>query len=195
MYKIITWTEDLDLTEFYLLAKSKGFVNNASKKMLVDCFQNEKERQIWILYYNETAIGSVAAHSFDEMGENSYRIAARTCVLSDLLPEVAYRDDRLIRINGLRTVKGIITHQNVTSQFLIPACLNWVPRGSNLYITSNENDSGTQRLVHRIFGPAMEKSGQMKRIKDIFYRGTTQTVWQFFPDKFYEQLNKYPRWK
>jgi hypothetical protein len=41
----------------------------------------------------------------------------------------------------------------------------------------------------------MEESGQMKRIKDVFYRGTTQTVWQLFPDKFYEELDKYPRWQ
>ena len=128
-------------------------------------------------------MGSVAAHSFDEMGPNSYRIAARTCVFSDQLP-----------MNTLRTRNQIVTHQHVTSQFLIPACIDWAPQGSNLYITSNENSVGTQRLVHRIFGPAMEQSGQMKKITNMFYRGTYQTVWQLFPDKFYEELNKYPRW-
>jgi chaperonin GroEL (HSP60 family) len=63
-----------------------------------------------------------------------------------------------------------------------------------LYITSNENDAGTQKLVHKIFAPAMEKSGQMKRVKDVDYRGTSQTVWQLFPDRFLDELNKYPRW-
>jgi hypothetical protein len=126
----------------------------------------------------------VAAHSFDEMGSNSYRIAARTCVFTDLLP-----------LNTLRTANQIVTHQHVTSQFLIPACIEWAPKGSNLYITSNENDAGTQKLVHRIFGPAMEKTGQMQRVKDLFYRGTTQTVWQLFPDRFYEELGKYSRWQ
>ena len=183
MYKIIPWSEDLDLTEFYRLADSKGFVNNASQHMLVDCFKNEREKQVWILYYNNQAVGSVAAHSFDEMGANSYRIAVRTCVFSDLLP-----------LDTLRTKNQIITHQHATSQFLIPACIEWAPKGSNLYITSNENSAGTQRLVHRIFGPAMEQSGQMKRIKEIFYRGTNQTVWQLFPEKFYEELNKHKRW-
>jgi hypothetical protein len=183
MYKIIPWSEELDLSEFYSLAESKGFVNNASQKMLVDCFRKEQKWQVWILYYNNRAIGSVAAHSFPEMGENAYRVAARTCVFTDMLPT-----------NTLRTKNQIVTHQHVTSQFLIPTCIEWAPKGSKLYITSNENDAGTQRLVHRIFGPAMEATGQMQRVKDLFYRGTNQTVWEIFPDKFYEELLKYPRW-
>jgi hypothetical protein len=28
----------------------------------------------------------------------------------------------------------------------------------------------------------------------VFYRGTNQTVWEIFPDKFFEELNKHPRW-
>jgi hypothetical protein len=183
MYKIIPWSPELDLKDFYANALARGFENNASQKMLIDCFKNEREKQVWILYYNNDAVGSVAAHSFDEMGPNSYRIAARTCVFSDMLP-----------IRHLRTRNQIVTHQHVTSQFLIPACIDWAPAGSNLYITSNENQTGTQRLVHNIFGPAMEKSGQMSKIKNLFYRGTDQTVWQIFPDRFYKELNKYPRW-
>jgi trehalose/maltose hydrolase-like predicted phosphorylase len=184
MYKIIPWSADLDLADFYLTAEKKGFENNASKKMLVDCFNNEREKQVWVLYYNNTAVGSVAAHSFDDvMGPNSYRIAVRTCVFTDMLPTSA-----------LRTRNQIVTHQHVTSQFLIPACIEWAPRDSKLYITSNENSAGTQRLVHRIFGPAMEETGQMKRIKDVFYRGTNQTVWQLFPEEFYNSLNEYKRW-
>jgi hypothetical protein len=40
----------------------------------------------------------------------------------------------------------------------------------------------------------METTGQMKRITEMNYRGTNQTVWQLYPDKFYEELAKYPRW-
>ena len=183
MYKIIPWTTDLDLSEFYATANAKGFVNNSSQKMLVDSLAKEKEWCVWILYYNNKAVGSVGAHSFPEMGDNAYRIAVRTCVFSDMLP-----------MDTLRTRNQIVTHQHVTSQFLIPICIDWAPKGSNLYITSNENSAGTQRLVHRIFGPAMEDSGQMKRITEMNYRGTNQTVWQLYPDKFYEELAKYPRW-
>lgn len=183
MYKIIKWSEDLDLTEFYLEADRRGFKNNSSQRSMIDCFKNEREWSVWILYYDSVAVGSVAAHSFHEMGADSYRIAARTCVFTDMLP-----------VNTLRTRNQIITHQHITSQFLIPECIKWVPDGSNLYITSNESEVGTQRLVHKIFGPAMEESGQMKYVKDIFYRGTIQSVWQLYPDKFLEELEKYPRW-
>lgn len=183
MYKIIPWSPELDLKDFYANALARGFENNASQKMLIDCFKNEREKQVWILYYNNDAVGSVAAHSFDEMGPNSYRIAARTCVFSDMLP-----------IRHLRTRNQIVTHQHVTSQFLIPACIEWAPKDSKLFITSNESSVGTQRLVHRIFGPAMEATGQMKRVTQMLYRGTEQTVWQLYPDKFNEELAKYKRW-
>lgn len=183
MYKIVPWSEELDLTDFYKLAREKGFVNNSSQKAMIDCFRNEREWKVWILYYNNVAVGSVAAHSFPEMGNNSYRIAARTCVFTNLLPT-----------DTLRTRNQIITHQHATSQFLIPTCIEWAPKGSRLFITSNENEAGTQRLVHRIFGPAMEETGQMKRVKDIVYRGTNQTVWELFPEKFMEELERNPRW-
>lgn len=180
MYKIIPWSTDLDLTEFYAIANAKGFVNNASQKMLVDSLSKEDKWCVWILYYNDKAIGSVGAHSFPEMGADCYRIAARTCVFSDMLP-----------MNTLRTRNQIVTHQHVTSQFLIPACINWAPEGSKLFITSNKSSIGTQQLVHRIFGPVMEATGQMKRVTEMFYRGTEQTVWQLYPDKFLTELEKF----
>jgi hypothetical protein len=183
MYKIKTWTSDLDLTSFYEQARIKGFDNNSSKEMLIDSLSSEKEKQVWILFYKDTAVGSVASHSFPEMGDNCYRIATRTCVLSHLLPKVS-----------LRTVNQIKTHQHVTSQVLIPACIDWAPKGSRLFITTNQSSVGTQRLVHNIYGPAMVEQGSLKRIKELDYRGHTQTVWELFPDKFYETLNQYPRW-
>jgi hypothetical protein len=183
MFEIKQWTPELDLTEFYATAKAKGFENNSSQQMLVDSLAKEKCWAVWILYYYNKAVGSVAAHSFSEMGEDAFRIAARTCVFSDHIP-----------IPNLRTKNQIVTHQHVTSQFLIPACIFWVPPNAKLYITSNKNSTGTQRLVHNIFGPAMEATGQMKRVKEIYYRGTKQTVWEFYTDKFLEELNRNPRW-
>jgi hypothetical protein len=182
-FKMVQWSPELDLSDFYATAEAKGFVNNASQKMLVDSLAKEKEWCLWILYYNNQAIGSVGAHSFPEMGPDAYRVAVRTCVFTDKLP-----------LTTLRTRNQIVTHQHATSQFLIPACIEWAPKGSKLYITSNESRVGTQRLVHRIFGPAMESTGQMKRVAEMNYRGTNQTVWQLYPDKFYEELAKYPSW-
>lgn len=183
MFEIKKWSADLDLTDFYNTANAKGFLNNSSQQMLVDSLAKEKEWCVWILYYNDKAVGSVAAHSFPEIGDTAYRIAARTCVFSDMLP-----------MNTLRTRNQIITHQHVTSQFLIPVCIEWAAKGSRLYITSNESNVGTQRLVHRIFAPAMEASGQMKKVKKMMYRGTEQYVWELFPDKFIEELERNVRW-
>jgi len=186
MYKIIRWSPELDLTTFYAEAERRGFVNNSSQKMLIDSLAKEREWAVWILYYNNIAVGSVGAHSFPEMGEDAFRIAARTCVFTDRLPG-AYG-------SALRTMSVITEHQNPTAQFLIPACLEWCPPWADLYITSNKSSIGTQRLVHNIFGPAMERQGVMKRIKDLDYRGTRQTAWQFFPDVFYKQLDSFRRW-
>lgn len=186
MFEIKKWTPELDLTKFYATAAAKGFANNASQQMLVDSLSKEKEWSVWILYYNNKAIGSVGAHSFPEMGNNAYRIAVRTCVFTDEL-DGAYG-------TALRTKSVITENQNPTAQFLIPTCIEWCPPGSKLYITSNESSIGTQRKVHNIFGPLMERHGMMKRTTDINYRGHVQTVWELFADNFYKTLNKYPRW-
>lgn len=183
MYKIIPYSDDLDLDDFYINAQVKGFENNSSRFWLKDCFRNERESQTWILYYNEKAVGSVAAHSFDEMGKDCYRIAARTCVLTHLLPT-----------DTLRTRNQIVTQQHVTGQFLFPVCIEWAGRDKNLYITSNNLEGGSQRLVHNIYFPAMVKTGQAEHICDMMYRGSMQSVWKLNVDRFYEELEKHGRW-
>lgn len=183
MYKIVPFSDDLDLENFYRNAGERGFHNNANRHMLVDCFRNERAHQTWILYYDYEPVGSVAAHTFDEMGDYAYRIAARTCVFTDR-----------ISTPSLRTRNQIITHQHVTGQFLIPICIEWAGRKNDLYITSNNLESGSQRLVHNIYFPAMADSGQVEQICELNYRGTLQTVWKINVDRFYEELTKYPRW-
>jgi hypothetical protein len=186
-YKVVPWSPELDLTEFYASAEARGFHNNSSQERLIDCFKNERAKQVWILYNGDRAVGSVAAHSFDDvMGLDSYRIAARTCVFTDQLDGVYG--------SALRTISVITKHQNPTAQFLIPACLSWVPPWGSLYITSNESLVGTQRRVHNIFGPALEKQGVMKRVKEVHYRGTDQTVWEFNAIEFVKQLDQFGRW-
>lgn len=179
MYKVIPWSSDLELSAFYKEADKRGFVNNNSQQSMIDCFRNEKEWQVWILYYNDIAVGSVAAHSIDE----GYRICARTCVLTDLIPT-----------STLRTRNQIINHQHVTAQFLMPACIGWV--GNNdMYITSHPSEVGTQRLVHKIWGPALESTGALTRAFEKNYRGHVQTFWKLNKDVFLEQLNKVPKWQ
>jgi hypothetical protein len=183
MFKIVPWSAELDLTKFYELASKKKFENNASQKALVDCFRNEREKQVWILYYNEEAVGSVAAHSLDIL-PNAYRICARTCVFTDKLP-----------FQQLRSLNYTCQqHQNVTAQFFIPQCIEWAGKDKNLYITSHPSHVGTQKLVHNIYCPALEKIGTLIKETEIEYRGHRQTFWKLNVDTFFDQLNRLPRW-
>ena len=84
-FKFIRYSDNLDLTEFYKTAEQKGFVNNSSKKMLVDSLSNEDRYMVWLLTYKTKIIGSTAAHSFPEMGPDSYRIACMQQVGSHML--------------------------------------------------------------------------------------------------------------
>lgn len=185
MYKLVNWSPLLDLSEFYKESHNRGFVNNASQKVMIDCFRNEKEWNAWILYYNNRAIGSVAAHSFDEVVPNSYRILARVCVFGEA------RQNK-----GLITPKKLIAeHQNLTDQFLLPQCIEWVNGRGRMFATSNYNEHASQRLVHKHYFPTLEKIGIVsKHMHQLYYRGTEQTVWEIHPTKFYQNLEKYTRW-
>ena len=182
MYKIVPYNESIDLTEFYKEAHQRELHNNSTKKMLFDSISNEPEWQVWILYYNNEIVGTTAAHTLDIMGDNCYRIAARSCVFTDKLPQTS-----------LRTLTGIKEHQNATAQFLIPICIEWQPY-ANLYITSNEHEQGTQRQVHRIFCPALEKTGALNKVAEKEYRGHKQTFWEVNVDVYYRQLDEFGRW-
>jgi hypothetical protein len=184
MYKIKRWTEDLDLTDFYAEADQRGFANNASQTVMIDCFRNESEWSAWMLYQDDKAVGSVVAHSFPEMGEDAYRVLARTCTFGEARPN-----------GGLITPKRLIAeHQNLTDQFLLPACLEWT-KGKRVFATSNESTVASQSLVHRHYFPTLEKTGVVDKVKEVEYRGHLQTVWKINTDVFYQQLEKFKRWK
>lgn len=185
MHNLIEWNDNLDLTEFYAEAGRRGFVNNSSQKNMIDCFRNEREWNAWILYEDDRAIGSVAAHSFNNvMGSGTYRVLTRVCTFAE-----SRRD------KGLITPKRLIAeHQNLTDQFLLPQCIEWVAGRGRIFATSNESKEASQRLVHRYYFPTLEKIGIAKKIKDVNYRNTDQTVWEIYPDRFLENLKSYPRW-
>jgi hypothetical protein len=180
---MISWSNNLDLAEFYADALNKGFTNNASQHMMIDCFRNEREKQVWLLYYNGSAVGSVAAHSLDIL-PNAYRICARTCVFTDRLP--------FKQLRGLKYTCQ--EHQNITAQFFIPQCIEWAGRDKNLYITTHASEVGTQRLVHNIYCPALAETGCLTKEVELHYRGHLQTFWRVNVDVFYEQLTSKPRW-
>jgi hypothetical protein len=185
MYEIKQWNENLDLTDFYAEAKRRGFLNNSSQEAMIDCFKNEKEWEVWILYQNKKAIGSVASHSFEDvMGPGSYRVLARTCTFGTARP-----------MQGLITPRRLIAeHQNLTDQFLLPKCIEWAGE-EHIYATSHDSNIASQKLVHKHYFPTLEKIGTVSKIKEVEYRGHRQTVWKIHPDVLYEQLAKFPRWE
>ena len=184
LYKLVPWDPTLDLSDFYSEADRRGFVNNSSQRMLVDSLAREDQWAVWILYYNNRAVGSVGAHSLPELGANAYRICARTCVFTDLTP---HRQLRALRYTCQE-------HQNVTAQFFIPACIEWAGADKDLYISSHPSDVGTQRLVHNIYCPALVETGALERTCELDYRGHTQTFWRLNVAVFNLQLNSHSRW-
>ena len=180
MYEVKEFSDDLDLTEFYQTAKLRGFENNSSKEVLYDTFAHLDRYNVWLLYYNNKAIGSVAAHSLEELGilGDAYRIAARTCFFTGM-------DNRN---HNLRTLNQIKTHNSVTPQFLIPPCIEWAGRDKKLFISSTESSVGTQRWVHNIYCPALNKTGALHDPIELDYRGSFHWFWQLNVDVFYEQL-------
>jgi len=183
MYKLIPYSDDLDLSEFYATAKERGFDNNADKHMLVETIAKEDEWQVWMLLYNNKIVGSTAAHSFPEMGTNSYRIAVRTCAFTDMM-----------HITRARTRQGVVEHQHVSPQYFMTAGIEYFGKENNFFITSNGNAVGTQRRVHRTWAPLLQREGTLSKECDLHYRGTDQTVWRVNVDKFYEDLDRYGRW-
>jgi hypothetical protein len=184
MYKLIPWSQELDLADFYATAAARGFENNSNQSVLVDCFGEYLRSQVWILYQDDKAIGSVAAHSLPLLGPSAYRICARTCSFAEARPS-----------HGLITVKRLIVeHQNLTAQFFIPACIDWCGEDSDMYISSHASEVGTQRSVHKIYCPTLVKSGALDRNGDYEYRSHVQTFWKLNVPVFKKQLNSNYRW-
>ena len=184
MFKLIEWHPAIDLTEFYQEAAGRGFANNSNQRVMIDCFKNEREFKAWMLYKDNTPVGSVAAHSLDILGDNAYRICARTCVFAEARPSTG-----LLTLNRM-----MVEHQHATAQFFIPAAIEWLGKDKELYISSHPSDVGTQRLVHNRWCPTLVKTGALERTCDLIYRGHLQTFWKLNVDVFLNQLSMYPRW-
>jgi len=178
-FKVERWQEGIDLTDYYARAEAKGFVNNASREMLIDCFNNEREMHLFLLYEDDTIIGTQVLHTFDELGPNAWR-AGRTSLL----------------VPPLGKGRSIITKfQNHTDQFLHPAVIKFVTeRNGELYSTTNMNPEAKQNQSHLIYFPLLEKMGVVDKVKDMEYRYTKQSVWKFNFNRFWELYNLFPKW-
>jgi len=184
MYRIQEYNQTLDLDDFYRLAHDRKFYNNDSKEKTIDTWKHMDRWQVWFLYFDDQIVGSIAAHSLEELGVlgDAYRIAARTCTFDDLTKQRT----------SLRTANTIIAkHQNLTAQFLLPLCIEWAGKDKDLYISSNENDTGTQKYVHRLYCPGLRKIGILEDPVDLEYRRAIQSFWRLNVDEFYNQMENY----
>ena len=51
-YRLVEYTPDIDLTEFYKEAAANGYVNNSNQKIMIDAFNNEEKSQVFILCFH-----------------------------------------------------------------------------------------------------------------------------------------------
>jgi hypothetical protein len=184
MFRIHEYSDSLNLDKFYRTATERKFYNNNSKERLIDTFKHLDFWKVWIVYYNEIAVGSVAAHSLEELGilGDAYRIGARLCSFDNLIGER----------KTLRTANTVLAkHQSLTSQLLVPICIDYLGKDKDLYLSTNENEIGTQRLVHRIACPIWRKIGVLSDPIELEYRSTIQSFWRVNTEEFYHQMETY----
>jgi hypothetical protein len=184
MLELHDWNPELDLTEFYSEMGRRGFENNSSQSKMIDCFKNESMYKAWILYKDNYACGSVISHSLPILGSKSYRICARTASFSECFPK-----------RGLLTRKRMIHQlQHVTAQIYIPRQIEYLGHDKDLFISSNDSIVASQRIVHNLWCPEMERIGLLSKECEMEYRGHVQSFWRLNVGRYLTELAKYPRW-
>ena len=181
-YKLEIYDNSQDLTDFFEGAEKRGFYNNSSKEMLIDYIAKYEDSTLFLLSYKNKIIGTSVSHSLKGLGilgKNAYRIAARTC----LLPH-----DNITRIYTHNQIK---THQGPAPQMLIPVCIEHIGKDKPMYISSNENETGSQQSVHRLYCPLMRKIGILEDPIELEYKGTFQYFWRVNVEEYYKQLEQY----
>lgn len=181
MYSVKKYNPMMDLTDFYEEAAKRGFENNANPTVMAESFNHLDASSVWILYWNDTAMGSVVCHSLEEtpLGD-AYRIGARTCLLTGISPN-----------NRLHTRNQIKTHQGPAPQVLLPVCMEWAGFDKDLYISSNDSPIATQQHVHRFYCPLLRSVGILEDPVEIDYRNEFQYFWKVNTQEFYKQLEEY----
>ena len=184
-YKLIEYSPNLDLSEFYTESTRRGYENNNSQKAMFDCFRNEQKWTGWMLEYNGRFVGGVCIHSFDDiMGPNSYRILARTCTFTSETHKPWPHTKQSI----------IVEQQSCATQFFIPMSIKWAGEGKRLFATSNVNPMGSQQRVNNLWFPMQAELGRFSHVKETFYRGCDQNVWELNIDNYWKSIPSNLRW-
>ena len=188
MFSIKEFSEDLDLTKFYKTAEERGYYNNCNQTVLHDNMKHLNDYKTYLLYWSKTVVGSVCLHSLEELnilGDNAYRIGVRTCMLSHLID-----GPKALLVQNYR--RAPMNHY--TSQFLLPMCIKYCGADKPLYISTNDNEAGSQLKVHRTWATIMNKLGYLDDPIELDYRNNFQNFWKLNTE-FYLQNWKNNLWK
>jgi len=185
MFSIKEFSEDLDLREFYKQAEQHGYYNNCNQEVLHDNMKHLKDYKTYILYWEDTAVGSVCLHSLEELNildENAYRVGARTCILRHLI--------------GGEHKFGMQNYNNnpfshYTTQLLFPVCIKYCGINTPIYVSTNENEVGTQIKVHRIWTKVMHRWGYLENPIELDYRNNFQSFWKINSEKWITDLKQH----
>lgn len=182
MFSIKEFSEDLDLTSFYKTAKERGYYNNCNQEVLHDNMKHLDDYKTYLLYWDKTIVGSVCLHSLEELnilGDNAYRVGARTCLFPDLIGGV--------RKFGMQNYSSN-PFSHYTTQLLFPACIKYCGINAPMYVSTNENETGTQIKVHRIWTKVMHRLGYLIDPVELDYRNNFQTFWKINTQKWINDL-------
>lgn len=183
-YKIIEYSPSLDLVDFYNENKLRGLENNTGQQEMFDCFRNEKKWNGWLVQYNEKFIGGVCIHSFDDvMGPDSYRIYARSCFHTELsMKPTGYVKSHYSQL------------QNVGLQLFTPVSIEWAGLDKKFYGSSNSRDVGSAQVVDKVWFPRLAERGIFTKIKEVFYRGHYQNIWELNVTQYLKQIAEVDLW-
>lgn len=181
MLKLVEFDENLNLQSFYDECTKRGLVNNNSQDRIYDSFKRYEKFKTWIMFKDDSPIGSVVAHSFEDYKPNSYRILARTCVLSDKSP-----------LKFIRTIKNLKEHQHIMGRYYVPKCIEFCGVDSEIYMTTHPENTGTMKAVHKILMKVWGDKGLVEKVDEIYYRNSLQTVWKVNGRKLLDDIKKYP---
>ena len=183
-YEIVEYSPNLDLVDFYNENKLRGLENNSSQQEMFDCFRNEKKWNGWLVEYNNKFIGGVCIHSFDDvMGADSYRIYARSCFHTELsMKPTGYVKSHYSKL------------QNVGLQLFTPVSIEWAGLDKKFYGSSNSRDVGSAQVVDKVWFPRLAERGIFTKVKEVFYRGHYQNVWELNVSEYLTQIAEVDLW-
>lgn len=184
-YRLVEYSPDLDLSDFYRESDKRGFKNNNSQAAMFDCFRNERSWNGWLVEYQNRYIGGVCIHSFDDvMGPNSYRIYTRACFHTDLSAKPSgYVSSHFKQL------------QNVGLQLFTPVSIMWAGLDKKFYGSSNSRDVGSARMVNDVWFPRLADRGIFTKVCEVDYRGHLQNIWQLNVDEYIKQIREVSHWE